>query len=296
MKKQVFNKDHLHAYVDDQLSEKERQRIEALMQKHPHIAKYTESLKQQNKAIQSYYHDDRFEQIPDRLDPHQLSQKNVSSGLRSHFPRVATVILTVFFSGLLGWYTHSFYQKKQTASLNFVGSAISAYQVYAVEVRHPVEVKENERVHLAKWLSKRLDYELTIPQLEGFGYQLLGGRLLSMQGGHPGAQFMYENSTGQRVTILVSRNSNYQNSAFQFKKMDEINSFYWVDESVAFSITGEIDHQALFEITKAIYQQITEPFLRAEANKIAILGSLHQVKLKDSRWLKVGDNIASITC
>ena len=55
---------------------------------------------------------------------------------------------------------------------------VSAHQVYAVEVRHPVEVGADEADHLVTWLSRRLGLALAAPDLAGQGFELVGGRLL----------------------------------------------------------------------------------------------------------------------
>jgi anti-sigma factor RsiW len=46
---------------------------------------------------------------------------------------------------------------------NFTGDALEAHKLYAVEVRHPVEVAGNERAHLQQWLTKRCGYEVRAP-------------------------------------------------------------------------------------------------------------------------------------
>ena len=68
---------------------------------------------------------------------------------------------------------------------------------------------------------------------------------------------MYENSNGKRIACLISQNSKYRDASFQFKNTAEIKSFYWMDSSIAFSVTGDIDRNALFEIAKIVYQQIS---------------------------------------
>src|SRR5206468_6297614 len=82
--------------------------------------------------------------------------------------------------------------------------AARAYLVYSPEVRHPVEVGAKEQDHLVKWLSKRLGLPLKIPVLASEGFELLGGRLLPGPDG-PVAQFMYQDASGRRLTLYVTR-------------------------------------------------------------------------------------------
>ncbi len=51
------------------------------------------------------------------------------------------------------------------------------------EVRHPVEVTAAQQDHLVQWLSKRVGRPLKVPVLAAEGYELVGGRLLSGDGG-----------------------------------------------------------------------------------------------------------------
>src|SRR5262249_12699683 len=84
-------------------------------------------------------------------------------------------------------------------------AAATAHRVFAVEVRHPVEVGANEEQHLVQWLSRRLGSAIRAPQLADFGYQLVGGRLLVAAGG-PAAQLMYQTAAGQRLTLFLATN------------------------------------------------------------------------------------------
>ncbi len=72
----------------------------------------------------------------------------------------------------------------------FTADALDAYKLYVVEVRHPVEVPGSERAHMTQWLSKRLGYELRIPDLQSIGLKLVGGRLLPGANGAAGVLYV----------------------------------------------------------------------------------------------------------
>ena len=65
-----------------------------------------------------------------------------------------------------------------------------------------MEVDAGQEAHLMQWLSKRLGRQLVTPDLSGAGFRLMGGRLLPAEDG-PAAQFMYENGTGERLTLYL---------------------------------------------------------------------------------------------
>ena len=135
--------------------------------------------------------------------------------------------------------------------------AARAHAVYASEVRHPVEVDASQQDHLVKWLSKRLGHELKAPVLAGEGFELLGGRLLPGPEGGPVAQFMYQDASGKRLTLYVSRRNRAEAlTAFRFAKEGPVSVFYWIDRDCGYALSGEIEKAALGRIATAVYRQL----------------------------------------
>jgi anti-sigma factor RsiW len=134
--------------------------------------------------------------------------------------------------------------------------AARAHLVYSPEVRHPVEVDAKEQEHLVKWLSKRLGLPLKIPMLASEGFELLGGRLLPGPDG-PVAQFMYQDGTGKRLTIYVTRRHKGDNlTAFRFAQEGQVSVFYWIDRECGYALSGEIDKPTLGRVATSVYQQL----------------------------------------
>lgn len=134
--------------------------------------------------------------------------------------------------------------------------AARAYLVYSPEVRHPVEVDAKEQDHLVKWLSKRLDIGLKVPVLSEQGFELLGGRLLPGPDG-PVAHFMYQDGSGKRLTLYVSRRTKSENqTAFRFAQEGRVNVFYWVDRDCGYALSGEIDKGQLARVADVVYHQL----------------------------------------
>jgi anti-sigma factor RsiW len=136
--------------------------------------------------------------------------------------------------------------------------AARAHLVYASEVRHPVEVGAAEQDHLVKWLSKRLNTELRVPVLTGEGYELLGGRLLPGADG-PVAQFMYQESSGKRLTLYVTGKQHKDPvTAFRFMQSGNVNVFYWIDSDCGYALSGEIGRADLTRVADVVYKQLEE--------------------------------------
>jgi len=131
-----------------------------------------------------------------------------------------------------------------------------AHLVYASEVRHPVEVDATQQEHLVKWLSKRLGIDLKVPVLAREGFELLGGRLLPGNEG-PVAQFMYQDQSGKRLTLYVTRpHKGDALTAFRFAQEGPVSVFYWMDSECGYALSGELDRPALAKVATAVYRQL----------------------------------------
>lgn len=134
--------------------------------------------------------------------------------------------------------------------------AIRAHMVYSPEVRHPVEVEAKDQEHLVKWLSNRLGLPLHVPVLSREGFELLGGRLLPDPDG-PVAQFMYQDATGKRLTLYVTRTRKGETlTAFRFAKEGNVSSFYWVDKECGYALSGDVDKSTLSKVATSVYRQL----------------------------------------
>ena len=146
------------------------------------------------------------------------------------------------------------------AARHFAEQAAVAHALFQPEVRHPVEVTAAQQDHLVQWLSKRLGRPLKIPVLSSQGYDLMGGRLLPGENGAR-AQFMYQNSAGQRLTLYVGAvnpgaDKASQETAFRFVDDGPVPSFYWVDQGFGYAIAAQLPRPALQEIALVVYRQL----------------------------------------
>jgi len=143
----------------------------------------------------------------------------------------------------------------------FVRQASLAHAVYTPEVRHPVEVTAQEQAHLVQWLSKRLGKPLKVPDLTGQGFDLVGGRLLPGDAGAR-AQFMFQNTAGQRVTLYLgsvnkaAAGVSNQETSFKFEPQAGIPSFYWVDQGFGYALAGQLPQASLMKLAQEVYRQL----------------------------------------
>jgi anti-sigma factor RsiW len=132
----------------------------------------------------------------------------------------------------------------------FAQRADIAYAVYAPEQRHAVEVAASQEDHLVTWLSKRLNRSLTIPSLHEYGFELVGGRLLPGEDG-PAAQFMYQNASGERLTLYMTSSTGKRREEYAIRMLRDgtRRTFYWTTEQAGYALSGQIGEAKLRAIT-----------------------------------------------
>jgi len=250
---QPVTEDELHAYVDAELPSTRASAVEAWLSTHPDDMARVSAWRAQADAIRNRYGAVVSEPIPARFDIERLARK--SWPWRSI---AAAAALAFLLGGSAGWFGRGALSEGTGAERSpfqaFTADAIDAYNLYVVEVRHPVEVPAADADHLVQWLSKRVGYQLRAPDLEKLGLKLVGGRLLPGPTG-PAAFFMYEAPSGDRYTIYCAR-SNEPNTALRYNDIGKATAIYWANNDVAYVVSGKGDRTKLNDVAVAAYEQI----------------------------------------
>lgn len=248
---QTVTEDELQAYADGQLGEARRAEVAAWLAGHPAEAGRVEEYRRQNAALHALFDPVLEEPLPARL---QRPAPVARHGLP--LLRYAAAVGWLAIGGMLGWHMHGAQETRSSATTAFVRQAAVAHVVYTPEVRHPVEVGAEQESHLAAWLSKRLGVAVRPPHLGELGYELVGGRLLP-GGSGPAAQFMYQDSRGQRLTLYLRRDAGDKpETAFRYARENNLGVFYWIDGPLGYALSGDLDKTELLKVAQAVYHQL----------------------------------------
>jgi anti-sigma factor RsiW len=132
--------------------------------------------------------------------------------------------------------------------------AIAAHRTFSVERRHPIEVGVNEETHLVQWLPKRLGHQLIAPDVAAVGFRLIGGRLLSADGG-PAALFMYEAGKGTRLSCYYLSVDVAGETEYMYREDNGVSAFYWADDDLAYAIAANAPREPLLKVAAIVYQR-----------------------------------------
>lgn len=237
----------LHAYVDGELAADMRAEVEAHLRTDIEAAQRVEAWRRQNDALKAAFAEILDEPVPPRI---VTALRKRPARARFWLSIAAAGLALLMLGGAGGWYFSQDGGARLAASL--ADRALVAHEVYAPEVKHPVEVGAHDKAHLAAWLSKRLGHPLAVPDLSAEGYTLLGGRLLAGED-RPAAQLMYEDRAKRRITIFLSANPNNNETAFQVEEKDNLVACYWLDGPFGFAIAGELDKAKAMHLARVVY-------------------------------------------
>ncbi|WP_448203247.1 anti-sigma factor family protein [Azospirillum sp. sgz302134] len=252
------NEADLHAWLDGELPEERRPEIERHLAGNPELAHRFERYRAQRRLLGRAFGPLIDRPLPDALKPPfaESAKARAGQGIRGRAPvrawALAASLLVFIAGGATGWLARDWTGGGPAGSAAFVAEAVAAHRVFAVEVRHPVEVGADQEAHLVAWLSKRLGKPLRAPHLASRGYGLVGGRLLSDAQG-PAAQLMYEDAAGRRITLYVRPSSNASDTSFRFAQDGSVQAFYWRDNGLAWAVTGDLDRVTLSSIAEEVY-------------------------------------------
>ena len=246
--------EELHAFIDGELPADRQEAVAAWLAAHPEHAALVAGWRSQADSIRARYGAVAGEPVPERLKLDQLMRKDRSTS-RSWAAVAAAAAVIAFLAGsTAGWVARGASAAAPTSFEAFTADALDAYKLYVVEVRHPVEVPGSERTHMTQWLSKRLGSDLRIPDLQSIGLKLVGGRLLPGPTG-AAAFYMYEGPSGERFTIYCAKAATPE-TALRFKEGQRFAAFYWVDDKVAYAVSGPADRDRLEQVAKTVYEQV----------------------------------------
>ncbi len=262
--------DELHALVDGRLSPAERQSLETRLAQDASAAATLAAWRQQREALRGLHGEVLEEPVPASLLA--AAQRTAASRQQiNQWWRWGGMAAGVMLAFGMGWLSHGQWLglqneaaqslAKSQAGRDFVRQAMVAHAVYSPEVRHPVEVTAAEQDHLVQWLSRRLGKPLKVPNLSAQGFELVGGRLLPGNGGAR-AQFMFQNSSGERVTLYLgaldgaATQPRSGETAFRFVADGPVPGFYWVDRGFGYALAGKLPREGLMALAQAVYQQL----------------------------------------
>ena len=250
----------LHAYVDGELGEARHRDLGANIEASPEAAARVAAYRAQEAALRRLFDPVLNEPVPAALRTAALGGlPERPAGRKLWLPlRLAASLLLAVAASLGGWFAHERYGPAPSLNNALSHRAAVAHAVFTPDVRRPVEIAGDHEDQLVTWVSKRMGTPVRSPRLGPFGYELVGGRLLPGESG-PVAQFMYQDASGQRLTLYVTAElAKNRDTAFRFAQEGSLNVFYWIDGKLGYALSGNLPREELGRLASTVYDQLQE--------------------------------------
>ncbi len=290
-----FSDVDLHAFVDGQVNPERRALIDAYLKATPAEAARVDLWRRQNEAIRSVFAGAASEPVPlwltisqvaagreqpgvggaDPIQDNRLTRQatrrraNSTPARRSkaeRFWKPACIAFVAFAAGLAVPYaipvwpaaverwlpdTPRMQQMEQLAS-----RTTEAERIFGSDPDRPVEIIDAPRGSLAAWFKRHVAFPVRVPDLTRAGWMLRGGRIVPSDLG-PAALTVYENETGDRLSIVVARvrNPAPADTAFTILKGPTL---VWLDGPVGFGIATSKDGSWLADNARDLYRAVYE--------------------------------------
>jgi anti-sigma factor RsiW len=239
--------DDLHAAADGRLPPERQAEVEAAIAGSPDAAARLAFYRRLSAGLHAGYDFMLSEPVPERLAtrPRRRSWQTLL--------RVAAALVLLAVGGGGGWIARDVTYDEQARGL--ADLAAEAHLLYASQVTDPVEIPGADKDRLLALLSKNLDRPVRVPDLSRIGYEFLGGRLLP-SGPSTAGQFMYQNLTGNRVTLYFTPAADKRDSAFRFIPVKDVSVYYWHDDDLAYALVSEVPREQLKAICNEVYSKL----------------------------------------
>ncbi|MDN7182127.1 anti-sigma factor [Caballeronia sp. SEWSISQ10-4 2] len=228
----------LSAFIDDEAPDAERAETAARIARDPASAATVAAYRAQDNALRALF----------AASADKEAQVVVVRPRRRYLMAASWLAVGIACGFLMHMLAPVFDRERPAPT--FAQRADIAYAVYAPEQRHAVEVAASQEDHLVTWLSKRLNRTLTIPSLHEYGFELVGGRLLPGEDG-PAAQFMYQNASGERLTLYMTSGSGKHQDEYAIRMLRDGSrrTFYWTTDHAGYALSGQIGEAKLRAIS-----------------------------------------------
>ncbi len=240
----------INAYADGELDVTERAAVEKQLADNLDARRVLDNIQRQKAALKR-----AFDPVLQQPLPHSLASTVSGRGTRRLGPyaaMAASAAMLALGTGL-GWFAA--HESGSTLVADIGKRAIVAHEVYAVDVKHAVEVDASQSDHIKMWLGKRIGTPISIPNLAVAGYTFIGGRLLAAED-RPAGQLMYEDANKKRISIFLASNPSGREDSIHVREKDKLVSCFWAEPNLAMAITGEMSKEEMMKIANFIYDEM----------------------------------------
>jgi anti-sigma factor RsiW len=252
-----IGEDDLHAHVDGRLEPARAQAVADYLSANPDAARRVDAHAAQRDALRAALAPIAAEPLPAELRlPHLVERRHLlRRRWRGPWTQVAAGLVLMLGGMAGGWSLRGLSGAPQNGVGALAREAADTYAVYADDPVHPVEMDGGARADLQRWIADRLHRQVMVPDLARAGYRLLGGRLVSTPHG-PAGLFLYQDSAGARLGMLVRPMAVDKTARMARHDYGALAGYSWADDGMGYSLVGRAATPALHPMANEVRRQV----------------------------------------
>lgn len=248
--------DDLHGLIDGQLSATRQAEVEAWLRLHPEAATRVEAYRRQRDDLRA-----AFAEVEEEPTPARLNIRALAAGRRpwreGAWRGAAAAVALLAVGGGAGWGLHGLSLSAPNRGIDALAQeAAASYAVFAPDVQRPIEIPASDRAALDRWVSQRIGRPVRAPDLEGSGFQLLGGRLVATPHG-PAGMYLYQDAGGARVAMLVRPMALDRTANMRRRVQGQTVGYAWADDGLGYSVVAAEGAEGLADLSREARRQLT---------------------------------------
>ncbi|WP_413723306.1 anti-sigma factor family protein [Sodalis sp. RH24] len=241
----------LHAYVDNQLDEPQRRWVQHYLSRHPEAAKRVAGWQTETQRLRvALTHDESLTQAPDlqtRLVQAQAIRRRIQSRRQTRLALAFTLLFSLGVGGIAGWQFRDLEMQRHALPME---DAVHAYQLFSQDKLPVLDVVADNRGDMDNWVSRYFINGAMPPNLEEYGFTLVGGRLMATDTG-PSALIVYQDSQGVRVTYYI-RPSGSNGLKSGKREAGNLLAQYWSDNKYSYAVVSPVNSRRAQPVQNAI--------------------------------------------
>ncbi len=241
----------LLAYVDRQLDETQRRWVEHYLAQHPAAAKtvagwQTDTQRLRIALTRAADVAPASDRAPPYLQP-QAIRRRIQSRRQTRLALAFTLLFSLGAGGIAGWQFHDMAMGRRALPME---DAVRAYQLFSQDKTPVLDMVADNRDAMNNWLSRYFINGASPPDLDAYGFTLVGGRLMATESG-PSALIVYQDRQGTRVTYYIRPHGPVGMKSGK-RETRSLLAQYWSDNQYNYAMVSPLNDSSTAPVQNAV--------------------------------------------
>ena len=178
--------------------------------------------------------------------------KTISAKPRRNASSLWKIVAIPALSVLIASIAVNWYVGRESARRHQLYSELVDLHVAALAGTSPVDVVSSDRHTVKPWFQGRIPFSFNLPDLQGTGFTLLGGRV-SYLAQTPGAQLIYQ-IRKHEVSVFIFQDRGEQTASLPSDLVHELsfNMENWTQNGLRYFVVGDVNAEDIQALSKLL--------------------------------------------